>query len=108
MQPIRKSQTGVGTTDWIPMDIHRDPFNAGFGVVVDGTATYSVEHTFWPNIFTDATVPADEVFPHETITAQTDNADGNYAFPVTAVRLNVTAGDGTAELTIIQAGIRGG
>jgi len=39
------------------------------------------------------------------VTGETTNQDGNYAFPVRAIRLNVTAWtSGTATLTVIQAG----
>jgi hypothetical protein len=34
------------------------------------------------------------------------NADGNYAFPVTGIRLLVNSGGGTARLTLLQAGIQ--
>lgn len=106
-QPNVLTQTGVGQTDWYPTDIHLNPFNIGFGVVVTGTATYSVEHTFDRLLLPDGQPPTGvTAFAHETINAQTDNQDGNYAFPVTGVRLNVTAGTGTVTLTTIQAGMR--
>ena len=94
------SQTGIGSSDSLVMNTNISPFNVGFGVTVDGTVTYSVQHTF------DS--PADGFttwFSHPTVAAETANADGNYAFPVTGVKLLVTAGDGTATLNLIQAGI---
>lgn len=108
MKPIVVSQTGVGSTVWIPMDYHRNPFNVGFGVVVTGTVTYSVEHTFFPDILTNAVVPAADVFPHDSIVGQTTSQDQNYAFPVSAIRVTVTAGTGSVNMTLIQAGIRTG
>lgn len=100
------SQTGTGSSDWYVPDRHRDPFNIGFGAVVDGTVTYTIEHTF--DDVTLPNSPAPTVFPHETLVAQTANADGNYAFPVAATRVTITAGTGTVTVNYMQAGIRGG
>jgi hypothetical protein len=45
-------------------------------------------------------------FQHSTLSAQTSNANGNYAFGVTGIRLNVTAGSSTGQttMTLVQAG----
>jgi len=86
------------------MDQYISPFNVGFGVVVSGAVTYTVQHTF-DNIFSSTVTPT--WFNHPVIAAQTTNQDGNYAFPVTAIRLTVTAGAGTATMTLVQAGMTG-
>jgi len=45
------------------------------------------------------------VWPHEFLTAATTSDDGNYAFPVTAIRLNVSTWTaGKATLYIVQGG----
>jgi hypothetical protein len=46
------------------------------------------------------------VQPNATITAATASTDGSYTFPITALRLNVTAWTtpGTATLSVIQGG----
>ena len=65
-----------------------------------GVLTYSVEHTFDDVFDTDVTPVA---FTHSSVASQTTNKDGNYAFPVRAIRLNVTAWtSGGATLTILQ------
>lgn len=99
---IEVTQTGIGNSNWLPVNPHITPFAIGFGVVVTGTATYTVEHTF-----DDVQDPAVTVvaFPHENIVAQTANQDGNYAFPVRAVRIVVISGAGSARFRLIQAGI---
>jgi len=101
MYPKKITVTGVGTSAWIPVDYKQDPMNIGLGcVVVSGTATYSVEHTF-DNIFDSTVTPV--AFSNSGITAQTANKDGNYAYPVRAVRLNVTAGASpVVAMTLIQ------
>ena len=94
------SQTGVGSTDPIVMDTNKNPFNVGFGVVKTGTVDFTVQHTF-DNPFGTITT----WFNHPTVAAQIANADGNYAFPVTAIRLTMNSGDGTATLKLLQAGV---
>jgi hypothetical protein len=95
------SKTGVGSSAIIPMNLDSNPFNVGFGVVVTGDVTYTVQHTFDNPWTTDTPV----WFDHPTVAAEDANADGNYAFPVAAIKVAVTAGDGTAQLTVIQSGI---
>lgn len=88
------SQTGTGQSDTL-VPQSADVFNVGFGVVTSGTVTYTVQHTF------DGT----NWFDHDgaSLVDATDNQDGNYAYPVAGVRINVTAGTGTATMTAIQA-----
>lgn len=86
-----------------PVDRAIAPFSIGFGVVVSGVLTYTVEHTF-DDVLGGATPTW---FPHATVVAQTTSKDGNYIVPVTAIRLNVTAyTSGSATLTILQGGVR--
>ena len=94
------SQTGVGSSSAIVMNLNATPFNVGFGVVKTGTVNYTVQHTF-----DDPNVALSTWFPHPTVAAQIANADGNYAFPVTAIRITMNSGDGTVTLKLIQAGI---
>jgi hypothetical protein len=87
------------------MDIHLTPFNVGFGVSVTGTVSYTVQHTF-DDVFAKNFNPATATwFNHEDLVSQTTNQDGNYAFPVRAIRLNVGSSTGTVTITLIQAGI---
>lgn len=94
------SQTGAGSTSAMVVNTNISPTNIGFGVIVSGTVNYTVQHTF-----DDPAVGFTTWFPHPTIAAQAANADGNYAFPVTGIRLTVNSGGGTATLKLIQAGI---
>ena len=101
MRPQVSSTLGsVTTSSPMVMDSKQNPFNVGFAVVVTGTNTYTVEHTF-SNIFDVAVTPV--WFPHSSVAAQTTNKDGNYAFTVMAIRLNMTAWtSGGATLTVLQ------
>lgn len=94
------SKTGVGSSSALVMNTNISPFNVGFGVIATGTVTYTIQHTF-----DDPAVGFSVWYPHPTIAAKTDNQDGNYAFPVTGVKVLVTAGTGSATLNLVQAGI---
>jgi hypothetical protein len=94
------SKTGAGSTSPIVVNTNATPCNIGFGVVVSGTVDYTVQHTF-----DDPATGFTTWFPHPTIAAQSINKDGNYAFPVTGIRLTVNSGGGTATLNLVQAGI---
>jgi hypothetical protein len=110
MRPINQTATAAGPLAPIPMDHYRDPFNVGLAVVLSPGAslTYTVEHTF-DDVYAPGFNPALATwFPNTTLTGQTTSKDGNYAFPVTALRLNVTAfTSGTASFKVIQAGMSG-
>jgi hypothetical protein len=105
MKPVYSSVTGVTNGSVIPMNTYATPFNVGFGVKISGAVNYTVQHTFddvWSSTFSPSTATW---FSHPTIAAQTAAADGNYAFPVTGIRLVGNAGNtGTATLCLIQAG----
>lgn len=105
MRPIYLTTTGGAESAVSPMNLNTSPFNVGFGVTVSGTINYTVQHTFdnvWDLNFNPATAVW---FDHPTIASQSANKDGNYAFPVTAIRIKGNSGDGTATMTLIQAGI---
>jgi len=105
MRPIVLKTYGVSTSSPSVMDHYISPFNVGLGVVVTGSATFTVQHTF-DDVFNPSVTPT--WFSHPTLAGLSASADGNYAFPVTAIRLNQSAGAGSAVLTVIQAGMPGG
>lgn len=94
------SKTGTGSSSAIVMNTNVTPFNVGFGVIVTGTVDYTVQHTF-----DDPAVGFTTWFSHPTVAGESTNQDGNYAFPVTGIKLLVNSGDGTATLKLVQAGI---
>ena len=94
------SKTDTGSSSALVMNTNISPFNVGFGVTVSGNVTYSVQHTF-----DDPGVGFTTWFSHPTIASKTDAQDGNYAFPVTGIKLLVSSGNGTATMSVLQAGI---
>lgn len=100
MRPQVVTKSSAGTSAWIPLDYKQNPFNVGLGLVITGTLTADIEHTF-DDVFDSTITPT--AFKHSSLTAKTASADGNYAFPVRAVRINNTAyTSGSATLTILQ------
>ncbi len=95
--PIRTNWRGTGGSFGISMGVDLNP----------GALTYTVEHTFDdPADFSSAADYNSNATWRATtgLTALAATGEGNIAFPVQAVRLNVTAyTSGSAELTVTQA-----
>lgn len=104
MRPKTLTQTGVGTSTAYPIDWRQQNFQVSLGGSVSGTATYTVQHTF-DNILDPAVGAGGATwYNHSFLAGQTGSADGNYAFPVTGIRINQTAGTGTTSLRVVQTG----
>lgn len=105
MRPQSVTVSSATTSATIPVNFRAEPgFGIGIGCVINGggTLTYKVQHTF-DDVFDASVTPT--WFDHATITGKTANFDGNYAFPVRAVRLNVTAyTSGSVTMTLLQFG----
>ena len=110
MRPVRVTVGSATSSAPIPLDHYRDPFNVGVGVVLSSgaTLTYTVEHTF-DDVFAEGFNPSTAAwFANSGLSAKTASLDGNYAFPVTAVRLRVSSyTSGNATMTVLQAGMPG-
>jgi hypothetical protein len=105
--------TGLSSSFGFPLctpDITQTPFNIGIGCVINSTSaitSYNIEHSFdytGSSVFISSNATW---FQNSTISAASSNVTGNYAFAVTAIRPNVTAGSSQATLTVtlIQAGV---
>ncbi len=111
--------TGTSAVIWFP-DWMQTPFNIGIQCVVAGTATFNVEHTL-DNIDVtqigpfsgnaNATTAANATWvANPGITLATTTINGNYAFPVRALRINILSasgpggvGTGSVSAQFIQA-----
>ena len=85
------AQTGTGASAAIDID-DTNEIRISYAVAVSGTVTYTVQHSLDGLTYFDNTDAA----------AQTAAKDGNYVFPIRDVRVNVTAGTGTATLHVRQ------
>lgn len=101
MRPIINTVSSATTGNAIPLDVRSSNFQVGFGCVVTGTLTYKVQHTF-DDIQDPSVTPT--WFDHPDVTSKTANADGNYAFPISALRLNVTAyTSGSVTISVLES-----
>ena len=107
------NQNSSGFPMYFP-DLAKTPFSIGIGVTMNSTAaapSYNVEHSFdyLGNLSSNQigfTASNATWFQHSTLSGQSSNSNGNYAFGVSAIRLNVTAGASQQQttLTLVQAG----
>ena len=103
--PIYVTQDSAGVSRWVPVDYKQTPMNIGIGVKLSAGANliYTVEHTF-DDIQDPAITPV--AFPNSGLSGKTGNDDGNYAFAIKAIRLNVTTHTtGDATMMIVQGGV---
>jgi hypothetical protein len=104
----QSSTFGLGSSLIYVPDIMQAPFAIGVGCVINSTGiTFSVQHTF-DYTGSSAFISSNATwFTNTGISSATGSVDGNYAFPVSAIRGNVTAGSstGTLTVTLIQAGV---
>ena len=106
---VEKIVAGASSSDPIITNQYEVPFNVGFGVTVvaavaSAPPTYSVQHTF-DNVKAGASATW---FDHSEVSGQTAAIDGNYAYPVAAIRLTLTAagsGASSATLKVLQTGV---
>lgn len=106
-RPVRVTVSSQTVSSVIPLNTYGDPFNVGIGcdVSAGGSLTYTVQHTF-DDVFAAGFVPANATwYSNSTLTNITTDKDGNYAYPCTGIRLNVTVwASGSVTMTVIQAG----
>ncbi|MPN03595.1 hypothetical protein SDC9_150826 [bioreactor metagenome] len=99
MRPIEVTLTATGTSQWIPVDFYKLPFQLTLGVDVTGTATASVEYTV-NNVWDPNVTPVGHTVTG--LNAVTNNTVASLNFPVRAVRITAGPMAGTATLTILQ------
>lgn len=91
------SQTGTGQSAALEFALGLQAFGLSYGVDVDGTVTYQIQFTL-----DKPTDPAAVWFNHPTLTDLTANAAGSSSEPLRGIRVNVTAGSGTATLKALS------
>lgn len=112
MRPVRvQLSNAVGVTPPIPLDINQSPFAVSIAVSLSAGAslTYTVEHTY-DDIYAQGFDPSTAVwFSQTSLATKAVAAEGNYTYPVRAVRLSLVSpsSSGTATMTVIQAGMPG-
>jgi hypothetical protein len=95
---------GTKNSNAVVLDYYGRP-EVSLQVVVTGSATWTVQQTL-DNVLDAAVTPTWFSHPDTAnMVTQTVSRQGNYAYIPTAVRLQQTAGSGSAVLTIVQAGL---
>ena len=84
-------QVGTGASAAIGIFDTND-IRVSYAVAVSGTVTYTVQHSLDGLTY----------FNNTDNEGQTASQDGNYSFPIRDVRVNITAGSGTAILHVRQ------
>lgn len=97
---IRATRTLTSATSSTPvmLDWLQSTFIVSIACVATGTVNYDVQHTF----DTEAAIAAGTAtwFDHASIAGATGSTNGNYAFPVTAVRLLINSGTPAYSVTM--------
>jgi archaellum component FlaF (FlaF/FlaG flagellin family) len=83
---------------WLPVD-RFSPTTSIAVVISGGASNYTVQHTLDDVLNSSATPTA---FNHATLNGLAVSQDGNYAFPLSAIRVVNNSGAGTTTITIIQ------
>ncbi len=83
--------TGVGVSDAIDIEETSD-IRISYACGVTGTVNYTVQHS----------LDGVRFFDNSDNSAQTADQDGNYIFPIRAVRVEVTSGAGSVQLYVRQ------
>ena len=106
MRPIVLTTTdasgGTTTSSVAVMDYMGRP-EVSLQLDVTGTATCTVQQTL-DDPFDSTITPVWFDHPDANLVGATTDKQGNYAFIPRAIRLRQTAGNGSAKLTIVQAG----
>lgn len=84
-------QVGVGESEAIDIEDTND-IRISYACGVTGTVNYTVQHS----------LDGVRYFDNSDNASKTVDADGNYVFPVRAVRVKVNSGSGTVQLYLRQ------
>ena len=105
---LKIGTNGQASTPWFPVNHRFRPFNLGFTVALSSGAvlTYTIEHT--EDDVQDLSLIQTgniNVFQHPDIASKSANADGNYGYPMRAIRLTLNSyTSGSATLNYNEAG----
>ena len=102
------TSTHDNVVPWVPLDMFAQPFNVSFGItlVSGGPVNTRVVHTFDDVFNPRLTAPFPIELNHIDATAVSTVGDGNYAFPIRAIRFVITSvgSAGTIQYSVMQAG----
>lgn len=99
---VTNSTTGAASSNPYPVNWKAQNFGIGLGCTVTGSKGigYDIEHSF-----DDPKSGFTNWFKHASLTNKTISTDGSYAFPITAIRIAITAqsvSGGGVSVAIVQ------
>ena len=100
-RPIRFTQTGIGSSAVVPMDINRVPYKIGVGCVGTGIATFKLQGTF-DDVYDSAVTPT---YFDVSGFATTANAQGVIEIPYTGLKVAISSGTGSVAVTLVPQGL---
>lgn len=108
MRPITLTTSdasgGEQSTPVCPLDWRITPFQITLQANVTGVATFTVEYTS-DDVYAVGYNPATGLwFPVTDMSAASADASATLISPVTAIRMRQTAGAGSVQLRVVQAG----
>jgi len=84
--------TAAATSAIFPLNWRQRSMEVSLGLLITGTISVTVQHTFDKLDGEYATIPGSITWwPHSSLVTKTTSADGNYAFPVTATRILINS-----------------
>jgi hypothetical protein len=104
-KPVRISVTGVAVSNPVPLStLAGSPFNVTLGVYGGAGCTYTIQFTL-DDVFASNYDPSTGTWiDHPDATGETGNTAVMLVSPVTAVRLNQTAGATASTFFVCQSG----
>lgn len=107
MQPRYVSQTGTGSSAWQSVNWDISPINLGIGVIVTGTVSFTFEYTYEDpsGTYKNPASANPTAWPLTALATKAASTDSSITFPIAAWRITVVSGTGTAQATVIQAGV---
>lgn len=106
MRPVTLSTSdasgGTQTSAVCPMDMH-GASEVAMQLNITGTATCTVQSTM-DDVYDTSITPTWIDHPDSNLVGATGDVQGNFAFTPRAIRFQQTAGNGSAQLIINQAG----
>ena len=98
------TKTGTGRSSVAAADDFQAPFNVGIGAKVTGTATFNIEYSMDDPMADGYSAASATWFIASGFSGASASTGGSFTVPYKAISINVTAGNGTVDVKLVQAG----
>lgn len=98
--------TGVGATEWMPLDIYASNGRTTIDTIVTGTVNYTVQYTN-DDPFDNSIIQTSKDHPTAALVGATADQYGSTdTIIMRAVRLLINSGTGSVKMTVVQQSLR--